>query len=309
MRLLLSAICITLLALFAYQVMSYSFNAEDSHIPSFDKDLANSIDYVLPQLSVLNGIEEYSEIVQRPLFIKDRAAAVSIRTVNEVTTIDELAHLILVGTASSSDVQIAIIEDTKAKKMERLKVGESYKKWNVAEVSSDHIIFQNAELEYKLFVSPIKGSQKDKQAKLLGQSNKSKKAKSATTSKSFESSETSGKNFDKLKKSDLSTQETKPKVAGKIWNYKKKPSQDNVEKNTKPTKRSVRKSPIKIPVEDEKDAAYYEGLDDEDNFSASDDRENAESESELAFEEFYDDEILTKDELKKLKGLGIFIDD
>ena len=304
MKLLLSTICIALLALFAYQVMSYPFNVEDSHITSVDKALTNSIDFDLPLLAVLNGIEEYSEIVQRPLFIKDRAAAVSARTVNEVTTIGELAHLILVGTASSSDVKIAIMADTKAKQMERLKVGESYKKWDVTEISSDYVIFQNAELEYKLFVSPIKGSQKDKQAKLLSQLNKSKIAKETEVSKSNKSSKAAGKynaSTDEFKGSGVGAEETKQKVTGKIWNYKKKPNQDNVEKNSKSTKRPVKKSPIKIPVENEKDAAYYEGLDDEDNSFASDDR--GDETSVISPEDYYEDEDLTEDELKELQDL------
>jgi hypothetical protein len=290
MKLLLSTICIALLALFGYQVMSYSLGVENSHIPSIDKDLGNSIDFDLPLLAVLNGIEEYSEIVQRPLFIKDRAPA---QTVNEVTSIDELGHLILIGTASSSDVQIAIIEDTKAKQMKRLKVGESYNKWGVTEVSSDHVIFQNAELEYKLFISPIKGSQKDKQAKLLGQSNKSKIVKGTAASKNNAS-------IDELNENGVG-EETKQKATGKIWNYEKKSNQDNVEKNYKPTK----KSPIKIPFENEKDAAYYEGLENEENPSASDDRGG--TTSEMSLEDYYDDEDITEAELKELQGLGLKI--
>ncbi len=174
MKLILSTLCIALLALFAYQVMSYPLDVESVRGKSLDKELAKSIDYDLPQLAVLKSIDKYSEIVQRPLFVKGRAAAVNIRSVTKATTVDALAHLILVGTASSSDVQIAIVADTKAKQMERLKVGESYKEWNIAEVSSNHVIFQNEELEYKLFVTPIKGSQKEKQAKLIKQLNKSK---------------------------------------------------------------------------------------------------------------------------------------
>ena len=294
MKLLLSTICIALLALFGYQVMSYILGDENSHIPSIGKDLEKSIDFDLPLLAVLNGIEEYSEIVQRPLFIKDRVpAAASAQTVNEVTSIDELRHLILIGTASSSDVQIAIIEDTKAKQMKRLKVGESYNKWSVTEVSSDHVIFQNAELEYKLFISPIKGSQKDKQAKLLGQLNKSKIVKGTAASKNNAS-------IDELNENGVG-EETKQKATGKIWNYKKKSNQDNVEKNYKPTK----KSPIKIPFENEKDAAYYEGLENEENPSASDDRGG--TTSEVSLEDYYDDEDITEAELKEMQGLGLKI--
>jgi len=152
MKLLLSTICIALLALFAYQVMSYPLESQVTQKSDISGDLAKSIDYKLPQLAVLNGIGEYSEIVQRPLFAKDRAAAEKIKAVNQVTTVDELSHLILVGTASSSDVKIAIVADTKAKQMERMRVGEAYKNWNIAEVSPDHVLFQNEELEYKLFV-------------------------------------------------------------------------------------------------------------------------------------------------------------
>jgi len=312
MKIILSTLCIALLALFAYQVMSYSLDVEDSRNQSLDNELAKSIDYHLPQLAVLNGVDEYSEIVQRPLFVKDRAAAVSSRAVNKVTTVDELAHLILVGTASSSDVQIAIVADTKAKQMERLKVGASYKEWNIAEVSSDHVVFQNAKLEYKLFVTPIKGSQKDKQAKLISQLNKSKNEKASAANKSYKGWKGASKNNarkDSLGKESLKTQEPKKKIAGKNWSYDKKynQSQNKDQDAAKPAKKPVKRSPIKIPGEEEKDAAYYEAEDDDENSSTASNRESAKR--EITTEDFYGDEDITEDELKALEGLGAIIFD
>lgn len=304
MKIILSTLCFALLALFAYQVMSYPLDADDRHNKKLDNKLAKSIDYDLPQLAVLNGINEYSEIVQRPLFAKDRAAAVSVRAVNKVTTVDELAHLILVGTASSSDVQIAIIADTKAKQMERLKTGESYKEWDITEVSSDHVVFQNAELEYKLFVTPIKGSQKEKQAKLISLLNKSKIEKATTAIRSNQKlADSADKIQDKPKRS----------VTERSWGYNKKykqtnnPSSDTKNSQAKSQIKPVKRSPIKIPGEEERDAAYYESEDDGGNTSGSNNR--ADTASEISAEDFYDDEDITEDELKALEGLGASIFD
>lgn len=306
MKYFLSIICFALLALFAYQVMSYPLDAEDSANEILDNELVRSIDFDLPQLAVLNGIDEYAEIIQRPLFVKDRAAAVSVRAINKVTTVDELSHLVLVGTASSSDVQIAIIADTKAKQMERLKTGESYKEWDIAEVSSDHVLFQNAELEYKLFVTPIKGSQKDKQAKLISQLNKSKIEKATAAIKSYKGWKGASKNSTRQSTNNterFNNEVPERKLAGKGWNYEKNSSQSNDASTNKPVKRS----PIKIPIEEDKDAAYYEAEDDLDSDLDSNNRAN--TVREISAEDFYDDEDITDEELKALEGLGARIFD
>lgn len=271
---------------------------------SLNKELVKSIEYELPQLSVLNNIDKYSEIVKRPLFAKDRAAAATAQTVNKVNTVDELSHLILVGTARSTDVQIAIIADTKAKQMERLKAGESYKDWNIAEVSTDHITFQNDELEYKLFVTPIEGSTKAKQAKLISQLNKSKIDKAVDAIKSYQDSSGADKN----NASDNGSKKTEQKIAGKIWNYDKKPEVNKSKDGSTVKQKPVSKSPIKIPGEEEKDAAYYEGIDD--SIESSSSASNRETTArEISAEDFYDDEDITEDELKALEGLGIKIFD
>lgn len=305
MKLILSAICIALLALFAYQVMSYPLDADNSQNVKLDKGLANSLDYNLPQLAVLNSLDQYSEIVQRPLFAKDRAAAISAQVVNKVTTVDELSHLILVGTASSSDVQIAIVADTKAKQMERLKVGESYEEWNIAEVSSDHVVFQNEELEYKLFVTPIKGSQKDKQAKLIGQLNKSKIERAAAA---IRSNQKVAGSADKI--------QDKPKrsITERSWGYNKKfnqaniPSSDTKNSTAGSQNKPAKRSPIKIPGEEEKDAAFYEGLGDEKG-DASGSGNSEKPVREITAEDFYNDEAISEDELKLLEELGVKIFD
>ncbi|MEJ2115779.1 MAG: hypothetical protein P8X88_06980 [Gammaproteobacteria bacterium] len=298
MKLVLSTICIALLGLFAYQVMSYPLDGVHTQKSEIDKELSKSIDYQLPQLALLNGIDEYSEIVQRPLFVKDRAAAVSAKAMNNVTTVDELSHLILVGTASSSEVKIAIIADTKAKQMERMKVGETYKQWNIAEVSPDHVVFQNSELEYKLFVTPIDDSQRNKQAKLFSQLNKSKIERTTTTAKS---NELNYKTSSSENIAGSGSKKPKQKVAGKIWNYNKNPDHNNVESNTKVDKKPVRKSPIRIPDEEEKDAAYYEAED----FDTSSAINRETTETELSIEDYYDDEDISEEDLKVLEELGV----
>lgn len=311
MKNILSTICIALLALFAYQVMSYPLDIENAQQSKKNRDLAN---YDLPQLAVLKSLDEYSEIVQRPLFSKDRAAAVSVSAINKVTTVNELSHLILVGTASSSDVQIAIVADTKAKQMERLKTGQTYKDWEIAEVSTDHVIFQNEKLEYKLFVTPIKGSQKDKQAKLISQLNKSKAEKSNAANKSYQGWKGADKNSENVS-------EPQKKLAGKIWNNdqpkqppKYKPSKETGSAASKsyvsPESKPVKRSPIKIPGnEEEKDAAYYEGVDDGDGASGSASASGETVKREITAEDFYDDEDITEDDLKALEGLGAKIFD
>ncbi len=294
MKLTLSIVCTLLLALFAYQVMSYSLGVELHQESKLDEEFAKSIDYELPQLAVLKSVNEYSEIIQRPLFVKNREAAIGARTINNVTTVSELSHLILVGTASSSDVQVAIVADTKAKQMERLKTGESYRQWEIAGVAPDHVVFQNSELEYKLFVTPIKGSQKAKQVKLFSQLNKSKIERVTAADKSYNDNGSEGNPVERVQPKE---------ITGKIWSYDKKPRSKNVNKETNVNNKSVKKSPIKIPAIDEKSVVYYEGEE------ALTNNKDIDSVDEISAEDFYEDGDITEDELDVLEKLGIQIFD
>ncbi len=294
MKIILSTICIALAGLFAYQLVSYPSiaDAASNSKATLNSDLAQSLDYELPQLAVLKSIDQYSEIIERPLFKKSRVGQVSKRSVKKVSSVNELSHLILVGTARSSDVQVGIIADTKAKQMERLKVGENYKDWEIAEVAPDHIVFQNAKLEHKLYVTPIEGSQHDKQAKLIGKLNKSKIDRAVAAIDSYKDDYSDNDNNTGIK--------TNKKVAGKIWGKSSsstyKPNEDD-EAESKPVKRS----PIKIPDEEERDAEYYEGNEDIEESDFAD--------NEISAEDFYDDEDITEDELKALEALGAKIFD
>ena len=304
MKLILSTICVVLLVLFAYQVMSYPMNIDDDNLnKALDSKFAESIDYELPKLAVLKDIQQYSEIVLRPLFDKDRTGSVQTRSVDRVTSVNELSHLILVGTARSPEVQIGIIADTKAKQMERLRVGEIYQDWKIAEVAPDYVLFQNAELEHKLFVTPIEGSRKDKQAKLISKLNKSKIDRAAAAINSYQ----------KLADGETVVDTNQDRsISGRSWGYNKKhkpankASKDNKDDKEKAYKKSVTRSPIKIPTEEEKDSKYYEGYDDENDL----DREERDvAEKEISAEDFYDDEDITEDELKALEALGAKIFD
>lgn len=305
MKLILSTICVVLLALFAYQVMSYPMNIDETNLLNKPDDkLTQSIDdYELPKLTVLKDIKQYTEIVARPLFDKDRKGAIQTRSVNRVATVNELSHLILVGTARSTEVQIGIIADTKAKQMERLKVGENYNDWKITEVASDYVSFQNAELEHKLYVTPIKGSQKEKQAKLIGQLNKSKIERAAAAINSYQEL-ADGETLAKAKQ-DRS-------VSGRSWGYNKKydgaktNSNSQKDEKEKAAKKAVSRSPIKIPDAEEKDTEFYEGF-------GEDDRLEQEAlsivEREINAEDFYDDEEISEDELRALEALGAKIFD
>ena len=298
---LLSTICFALLVLFAYQVSSFPLDTDQPQGLENGGNIVKTIDYDLPQLAVLNSLDNYSEIIQRPLFVKGRVSALGTRTLSEVTTVNELSHLILVGTARSSEVQIGIIADTKAKQIERLKVGENYHNWKIAEVSPDFVKFQNAEMEYKLFVTPIEGSTKAKQAKLISQLNKSKIDRAKSALRSYQASADGD--------GEVAVEKPKRNISERSWGYNKKYNQKNEQQQTNSSNnlnagnKQANRSPIRIPIEEDKDTAYYEGQEDDlsDNDLLAD---------EISAEDFYGDEDITEDELEALEALGakIFID-
>ncbi|MEM7400726.1 MAG: hypothetical protein AAF304_02115 [Pseudomonadota bacterium] len=282
MKLLLSTICVVLLALFAYQVMSYPMNIDEINaLDKPDDKLTQSIDdYELPKLTVLKDIKQYREIVARPLFDKNRKGAIQTRSVNRVATVNELSHLILVGTARSSEVQIGIIADTKAKQMERLKAGEKYKDWNIAEIAPDYVLFQNADLEHKLYVTPINGRQKNNQTALFSQLNKS--------------------NIDRSRNVIQSNHEAFDDEV--VINQYPKTSVRSRNDDLKPQIRS----PIKIPVREESYTELYDGHGENGN----NDHDVSEIvDLDISAEDFYDDEDISDIELKALEALGAKIFD
>ena len=305
MKLILSTICVMLLALFAYQVMSYPTNFdEENYLNTPGDELTQSIErYDLPKLTVLKEIKQYSEIVARPLFEKDRKGSIQNRTTKKVATVNELSHLILVGTARSTEVQVGIIADTKAKQMERLKVGENYKDWKIAEVAPDHVTFQNANLEHKLYVTPIKGSQKDKQARLISQLNKSKIERATAAINSYQELTDD--------EAEINTKQDRS-VSGRSWGYNKKykgASKDTSDENgskQNSNNKTASRSPIKIPDADEKDSEFYEGFGDDD---ALEQEVLGILEREISAEDFYNDEEISEDELRALEALGAKIFD
>lgn len=263
-------------------------------------DPIQSLNFELPKLVVLQDLNEYSSIVQRPLFAQSRKATRPTQSSSQVATVNGLSHLILVGTARSTEVEIGIIADTKLKKIERLKVGEKYNEWDISNIEDDHIVFQNDELEYKLFTTPIENKKLSNQKY---QKSKIERAKSEIIS-AYKDWERSAKPVTNTKK--------KTKLTGNT-NYRNYKSKNDTTKNedNSSIEKPIRKSPIKIPVEEEeKDLDYYEAFDEEDESSSAASNDSKRSIRDITADDFYDDEEITEEELKALEELGaeIFLD-
>ncbi|MCZ6565089.1 MAG: hypothetical protein O6852_03005 [Gammaproteobacteria bacterium] len=322
MKILLGTICIALLGLFAYLVMSFPLSLDelqDVDHSAINGDLSKDLNFELPQLAILNSIDEYSEIIQRPLFVKNRVPARGAQAFGEVVTASELEHLILVGIATSADVSIGIVADSKEKQMERLKVDQVYKGWKVAEIAKDHIVFQNDNLEYKLFLTTYEQRNNKRRSELTGKTAAKPISTKKASYKGWARNATSKQGS--LEKNNTyeggykdSEVESHKKVAGSIWNYQKNEAQaqeDVATDGPKVIKPPVRRSPIKIPGDDEgKDASYYEALDEEgaEGSAVASDWQSAVS--EITEEDFYgESEEITEDELKALEALGAIIFD
>ena len=65
---------------------------QDVDHSAINGDLSKDLNFELPQLAILNSIDEYSEIIQRPLFVKNRVPAHGAQAFGEVVTASELEH-------------------------------------------------------------------------------------------------------------------------------------------------------------------------------------------------------------------------
>ena len=157
MKYILLILCLILSATIFYQLKYYSNNnfqtspdlnaaVDDQSIPAANK--------------ALKSIRAYSEIIERPLFSKDRKppAILSNNAVNSID-ISELRDLTLFGVVISNDKRYAII-DNAGEGAEHIKVGHVYKGWDVSEINADSVKFESSKGQYELFISPNESDKK-----------------------------------------------------------------------------------------------------------------------------------------------------
>jgi len=158
-----------------------------------------------------------------------------------------------------------------------------------------------------LQITPIKGSQKDKRARFLSKYDKSKIERATEAINSYRDNNASSGPEDE----NNSVADKPKRESSKPWNYgTKAKSADSNDKDikNKPAKKSAKRSPIKIPGEEERDQAYYEGLGPDDDSLLDSDESGAISEG-ISAEQFYNDDEISAEELKLLEGLGARIFD
>lgn len=299
MKLALSIICILLLGLFGYQVSSFPLDSRSTQFDGSSENLIQPQNYELPKIVLLKDLNEYSSIIDRPLFTHNRKAAKPVSATTRTITNNDLSNLILVGTAISKEVEIGIIADTKLKKIERLKEGENYNEWEIASIEDDHIVFQNEDLEYKLFTTPIENKKIRRKAY---QRHKIDQAKSKILS--------AYTNWERSAEPNLKSKK-KTKLTGNLYYKKDKSSKESANDDGTDQEKTVRTSPIKIPIEEEeKDPEYYEALDEEEDINTANSSDNKPSVRDITADDFYEDEEITEEELKALEDLGaeIFLD-
>ena len=151
MKYSLLILCLILLAIILYQIKFYStndFQISEDTVASADERLSLSVN------TSLKSIRAYSEIIERPLFSKDRKPP-SIISRNAASSIDisEIRNLNLYGVVTSSDGRYAIVSEA-GDSAERMKVGHVFKGWKVVEINADSVKFESAKGQYELFISP-----------------------------------------------------------------------------------------------------------------------------------------------------------
>ena len=137
-------------------VIFYQFEYYSNYDFQIISDLTAGVDdQSIPAANnTLRPIKAYSEIVNRPLFSKDRkpSAVLSGEMIKSVD-ISELKGLILYGVVISGANRYAIVNGEGAS-AEHIKVGHVYKGWKVSEINPDSVRFDSAKGQYELFISP-----------------------------------------------------------------------------------------------------------------------------------------------------------
>lgn len=91
-------------------------------------------------------IDQFREIIERPLFIEGRQPEEDVPVVVQQTQIEPLS-LRLEGVVKSGDANVALLRDTTTNGLMRLSPGMRYKDWQVKEVDSEQVVMLRGESE------------------------------------------------------------------------------------------------------------------------------------------------------------------
>ncbi|MEA3638344.1 MAG: hypothetical protein VBE63_00185 [Lamprobacter sp.] len=99
------------------------------------------------ELSLLRSEEDYIAVVERPLFLPDRrplpAEAVDVEVPDLQAEIADLAMLDVSATLILSPTEASVwLRDPQQPGLIRLRLGEEYQGWLVAQINADHILLE-----------------------------------------------------------------------------------------------------------------------------------------------------------------------
>ncbi|MFK7794666.1 MAG: hypothetical protein AB8B89_04895 [Gammaproteobacteria bacterium] len=175
MKYILLILCLILSAMIFYQFRYYSNN-------DFQVALGSKVsidDLSIPaENKTLKSIRAYSEIIERPLFSKDRKPpAILSNDAADSIDIGELRDLTLYGVVISNDKRYAII-DNAGDGAEHIEIGHVFKGWNVSAINADSVKFESSKGQYELFISPNESDKKSGIKKSYRNNSQSSKASS-----------------------------------------------------------------------------------------------------------------------------------
>ena len=150
-------------------VRDYSLTADENLTVAFAADVnLNNID----QANVIPPITDYTEIIERPLFMQDRRPYVPDETVAAIKPPQQKTRgrkrakdeLLLSAVIITENKRIALIQTGKGKKIQKVMLGEIIDDWTVADVQPGEVSLQKGsetkKLELLVIKSPFQTTQK-----------------------------------------------------------------------------------------------------------------------------------------------------
>lgn len=103
-----------------------------------------------PASFAMAGIENYREVVERPLFLRNRRPPPEEQRGNVV----QPSSLVLIGLIIVRDGRRALIQHGEPPRLQRVTVGETIDGWNVESILADRIVVRHGDSEEELKLKP-----------------------------------------------------------------------------------------------------------------------------------------------------------
>ena len=151
---LLLGLCVFLLLILLFEFKFFGLSNDQIEGTTINKGEIQNQPIKLPQIVLSKKpIDSYSEMIERPLFLKSREPVTAVVEEGPVEVVGAIEDLVLVGIYSAKDKLVALLSQPKAdKKFIKKSEGDDVSGFLLKEIQADRIILERGGREQSLML-------------------------------------------------------------------------------------------------------------------------------------------------------------